>query len=178
MNSLGPRRLLMIGAGCMVAVIVTVAAYVIPRVSADPFPGAAPEQAVTAFWVSILADSLVAVALFGAAVAEEPARVSRRVLVATAGLMAMILGLALLDAALAFRGHGPAMVGVANALFACLAVEVVVGLTAFAMAVVRRDRATPDEDGTDDPDGTDLSGGADDSTERRGREGGDSPDGE
>jgi hypothetical protein len=134
MNGGSVRRLLMAGAGCMVAVIVTVASYVIPRVRMDTHPNASPDEAATAFWVSLLADLLVAAALYGAAVTAEPARVSRRVLTATAGLMAMILGLALLDAGLALSHHGSEMKGVAAALWVCAAVEFAVGLTAFLLA--------------------------------------------
>jgi len=54
MDGRGTRRLLMAAAGGMVAVIVVVVAFVIPRVRADTFPRAAPDQAATAFWVSAM----------------------------------------------------------------------------------------------------------------------------
>ncbi len=147
------RRLLMMGAACMFGVIAIVSAFVIPRVKADSFVHATPSGAVAAFWVSALADFVVAIALYGAASASEAGRVSRKVVLVTAGLMALVLGLALLDAAAAFTHHGPEMRIVVYALLACAVADMAVGV--LALVAARAQRAAPPAEDAGDEDADD-----------------------
>jgi hypothetical protein len=100
-----------------------VALFVIPLVKVDPSPGATPQAAVPAFWVSIGLSLLAAAILVSIAM-----RTRRRRRLLTAGLiflamLVFLLAFALSDAAFAYQGEGPAMRTAATLLFACTAAD-------------------------------------------------------
>ena len=127
-----PRRMLLIGAALMLASAASVAVSVIPAVRADTFPHATPERAVPAFWVAIVLDVLVA----GTALASG--RFGYRVLAGIMGIVALLLGLALVDAATAYPAHGPAMHAVVVVLWLCVGFDLAGGLSMIASAVTPR----------------------------------------
>jgi hypothetical protein len=136
-----PQRASIFAAALMLASAVYVAVGVIPRVGADTFSHATPEQAVPAFWVAVTFD----VVLAGAAVASS--RFRYRVLLAVAGVVALLAGFALLDAATAYPAHGPAMHGTVVVLWVCVGFDVVGGLSMLGAALTPRrhwgDRPSP-----------------------------------
>jgi hypothetical protein len=132
------RRMLRFGALLSFGVAAVVAAGVIPRVKADTFPFATPDTAVPAFWGVVMADVLVGAALLSTALMTRRGRRVRPVLIVAAGFVGRLLGLGMLDAALAFTGHGPAMRGPMIALFVCVGAELAVGATVVAAMILRR----------------------------------------
>lgn len=102
-----PRWMLLLAAGLAFATAAIVALGVIPPVRTDTFAGARPGPAATAFAVTAILNVLVGTALL----ASVPWRSggAGRVLVVVAGVLGLLLGSALLDAAGAFAGHGPGM---------------------------------------------------------------------
>jgi len=132
------RRMLRFGAILSFGVAAVVAAGVIPAVKADAFPLATPDTAVPAFWGIVIADVLVGAALLSTALMTRRRRRVRPVLIVAAGFVGLLLGLGMLDAALAFTGHGPAMRGPMIALFVCVGAELTVGATVVAAMILRR----------------------------------------
>jgi len=116
----------------MLASAASIVVGVIPPVRADTSPLAIPERAVRAFWVVVVLDVLVA----GAAVAWG--RVGHRVLLGVVGIVALLLGLALIDAATALLAHGPGTHGAVVVLWLCVGFGVVGGLSMVASAVTPR----------------------------------------
>jgi len=123
------RRPLLIAAWLLFAAAALVVLAVIPPVLADTFPRAAPERAAGAFRVNVVLN-----ALLGAALLVAAWRRSGAVLPVSAGLLSLLLGAALLDAASAFTAHGPALRGAVIACFASSACDLAAGATALAAA--------------------------------------------
>ena len=136
-----PRRISVFAATLMLASAVCLAVGVIPPVRGDTFSHATPERAVPAFWVAVAVD----VVLAGAAVASS--RFGYRVLLAVGGMVALLAGLALIDAATAYPAHGPAMHGVVVVLWVCVGFDVVGGVSMLGAALTPRrhwgDRPSP-----------------------------------
>lgn len=114
----------------LLALALLIAALVIPRVAADPFPGATPERALPTLWALALFDLGVALALW---------RLSSRLIrpgsplrwaMATAAALLTLQAAAMTDATLAYLSHGDDLLPASTALglgaLACLAVAVVV----------------------------------------------------
>jgi multisubunit Na+/H+ antiporter MnhB subunit len=100
---------------------------VIPAVKSDSFSD--PDRAVPAFWVNVGLTLLAAVACGVIAnVSKERSRASTSSLVVI-GLVVLMLGLALVDAASAYGSHGPSMQGISALLFVCAGVDILVGIT-------------------------------------------------
>jgi len=117
------RRILLTSAGLFVAVALVVAAGVILPVKADIFPYAAPQRAVAAFWGNIAFNLLAATVLvFIALRATGRSRLSTTVLGLLVSL-ALLLAIALTDAAFAYQTHGVAMQTVPILLFLCSATD-------------------------------------------------------
>jgi hypothetical protein len=102
-----PRWMLLLAAGLAFGIAVIVALGVIPAVRTDTFAGARPGAAATAFAFTAILNVLVGIALL----ASVPWRSggAGKVLIVVAGVVGLLLGSALLDAAGAFAGHGPGM---------------------------------------------------------------------
>jgi len=127
-----PRRILVFGAALMLASAASLAFGVIPPVGADTSPLAIPERAVRALWVVVVLDVLVA----GAAVASG--RVGYRVPLGVVGIVALLLGLVLIDAATALLAHGPGTHGAVVVLWLCVGFGLGGGLSMVASAVTPR----------------------------------------
>ncbi|HEX4932344.1 MAG TPA: hypothetical protein VFV33_04140 [Gemmatimonadaceae bacterium] len=133
------QRLLMLAAALLSGSATIVAFLVIPLVAADTFPGASPERAVPAFWGHVGLVRLVAAAALTAS-RLGPARARlRRVLAGAAALLALVLGLLLVDAAMAFRGHGSGMYTAVVALWVCVGLDVAAGIALAVSALARQD---------------------------------------
>ena len=140
MSHMSSRRMLL---GCtilLVLVAILLALSVIPAVKSDSSPGANPDRAVPAFWVNF---GLILVAATACAVivivSKERSRASTSSLVVV-GLVVLMLGLALVDAASAYRFHGPSMQSISTLLFICAAVDILVGITFGVVAFLRPKR--------------------------------------
>ncbi len=140
MNLKSSRRMLL---GCtilLVLVAILLALSVIPGIKSDNSPGANPNRAVPAFWVNF---SLTLVAATACAVivivSKERSWASTSGLVVV-GFVVLMLGLALVDAASAYRSHGPSMQSISTILFICAAVDILVGITFGVVAFLRPKR--------------------------------------
>ena len=132
------QRILMLGAALMLVSAAIVAFGVIPLVRGDTFPGAAPDQAVPAFWANVLFVLLAVVAAVGSSRIGSNRATLRRVLAGVSGFLALVLGLLLIDAAAAFSGHGPGMHGAVVALWVCVCLDVAAGIGMVGSAFARQ----------------------------------------
>jgi hypothetical protein len=132
------RRVLILGAALMLVSASLVAFGVIPLVRADTFPGAAPDRAVPAFWVNVLLSLLVAVAAVPSSRLGSNRATLRRALAGVLGLLALVLGLFLIDAATAFSRHGAGTHGAVVVLWVCVCLDVAAGLGIVWSALGRR----------------------------------------
>lgn len=133
-----PQRMLLLGAFLALASAAVIAVGVIPRVRADTFPGATPDRAIPAFWVNVLLTVLAAAAALASARLGSNRATLRRVLPGAAGVVAMLLGLALMDAAAAYSGHGPGMYTASAALWVCACLDLAGGASMVVSAFLRR----------------------------------------
>jgi len=120
-------------------VVLVVALVVIPAVESDESLNALPERAVPAFWINVYLNLLLAIACAGVAfIAKSQGSISVaiQIVVAIGGLL---LGLALIDAAFAFRSHELITSGTPPLLFICAAADLVAGAAA-VVAAARRPR--------------------------------------
>jgi len=131
------RRMLLVCAGLFVTVALVVALGVIPPIKAATFPGATPESAVPAFWVIIGLSLLAAVTLvFIATWSKGRSWISTSVLVVL-GLVVLLFGIALTDAALAYLPAGPSMKTASILLFFCSAADFLAGALVVTTAFLR-----------------------------------------
>jgi hypothetical protein len=135
---LRPLRILLLGAAFLLASAAIVAFGVIPPVRSDTFPLATPDRAVPAFWGNVLLSVLAAATALASSRAGSTRATLRRVLPGVAGLVALLLGLLLIDAATAFSGHGPEMHGAVVALWVCVCLDLAGGASMVVSALVRR----------------------------------------
>jgi len=132
------RRILMLAAALTLASAAFLAFGVIPPVRADTFPSATPDRAVPAFWGNVLLLLVVAAAAVTSSRLGLNRSTLRRVLAGVPGLLALVLGLLLIDAATAFSGHGPGMHGAVVALWGCVCLDVAAGIGMAGSALVRQ----------------------------------------
>ena len=125
------QRLLGVGVVLMLAVAGIIALGVIPPVQVASYPGATPDRAVRAFSVVAILNGVMA----AAAVAAFRAR--WRPLLYLLGVLTLILGLLLIDAAAALSGHE--LGGATAALWGCVCFDVVGGAAVFISARISRD---------------------------------------
>lgn len=130
LDALIDRRLLLIAASLALAVAVIVIVAVIPPVRADTFDRAAPERAAHGLGVTAVLNGIVGLVLLLPVYWRSHG--VGRVLVATAGLVSLLLGSAFLAAGGGFAGHGPAMRAAAVACAGCAGGD----LTAGALALI------------------------------------------
>jgi len=133
-----PLRLLQLGAGLLLISAAVVAFGVIPPVRADTYPLATPDRAVPAFWANALLNVLVAATAFVSSRAGSTRPAPRRILPGVAGIVGLLLGLVLIDAATALSGHGPGMRGAVVALWVCVCLDLVGGAAMVVSAFLRR----------------------------------------
>jgi hypothetical protein len=132
------QGVLVLGAALVLVSAFLVAFVVIPLVRADTFPGAAPDRAVPAFWANVLLSLLVAAAAVTSSRLGSNRSTLRRALAGVLGLLALVLGLFLIDAAIAFSRHGAGMHGAVVALWACVCLDVAAGIGMVWSALARR----------------------------------------
>jgi len=132
------QRILMLGAALLLASAALVAFGVIPLVRADIFPRTTPDRAVPAFWANVLLVLLVAAAAVTSSRLGSNRATLRRVLAGVPGLLVLVLGLLLIDAATVFSGHGPGMHGAVAALWVCVCLDVAAGVGMVGSALVRQ----------------------------------------
>ena len=132
------QHILVVGAALMLVSAALVVFRVIPLVRADTFPGAAPDRAVPAFWANVLLVLLVVAAAVTSSRLGSNRATLRRALAGAPGLLALVLGLLLIDAAIAFSGHGPGMHGAVVALWVCVCLDVAAGIGMFVSAYARQ----------------------------------------
>ena len=108
---------------------------VMPGVRTDTSPGATPERAILGLWVFVIANVLVAAALLGATAATRRGGCASKVLLVAAGLVALGMGLEMLEGAFFYLEH-PAMQGVAVLAFACAGGDLAAAVLAFTAVVV------------------------------------------
>lgn len=114
-----------------------IATIVIPPVQNDTFPFATPERAATAFWVSVVLHFFIGILLvFNAIRFSDSSRGRPGVL----GAFSILFGLALLDAAVAFQAHGPALVNATTCLWICAVADFLAGVLLITTAVLLRKR--------------------------------------
>ncbi len=132
-------RTLLLGAALALFVAVLLWVAVIPQVLRDTFPQALPQQAAASFRVVALLFVVVGIATL--AVSRVPAAgafVRRALLPAIGGVLTVLVGLLLIDAAASFRGHGPAMRWVAMTLWGCVVLAVIAGASLIVSGVTSR----------------------------------------
>ncbi len=139
MNQSVFKRLLLVCAVLFALVVAVVALVVVPAVESDVSPNASPGRAVPAFWVNVGLNLLLAVVCVAVAVWTKIRRPSSTAILVVVAIVALLLGLALIDAAFAFRSHDSIMRNTPALLFVCAAADMVAG--AFVvLAVLRRSR--------------------------------------
>jgi hypothetical protein len=135
------RRMLLVCALFCFAVAAVLALGVIQPVRDEVLRGATPERAVQAFWVNIILNlftsaTLVVIAFWS----KGRSWLSTSVLVVV-GLVALLLGLALIDAGTAYRSHGPTMQTASVILFFCAAADILAGILVVTTVFLRPKRA-------------------------------------
>jgi hypothetical protein len=126
------RRLRLIASWLLVAVPTILVVLVIPLVLGETFSGARPRTASIAFAVSALFHLLLAIWAF------RSSRVAETIPI-WVGIIALMLGLILVDAGVAFAGH-PAMLIATVAIFGCVFSDAVASALVFTLAFVRSRR--------------------------------------
>ena len=127
MNHIRANRLLLVCATLFLLVAFVVALRVIPAVKSDISPNAVPERAVPPFWVNVGLSVLLSVSCGAIAVwSKGRGRFSTTILVVL-GIIALLVGLALVNAALAFQSHEMLARGTPAFLFVCAAVDLLAG---------------------------------------------------
>lgn len=135
------RSALVVAAVLVFAASGAVSLMVIPSVRSDPL--ATVDTAIPAFWANVGMDAFAGIAML---VGQLLPRRSGTMLLAVGGVVALVLGLSLLDAADAFGRHGPSMRGVTVTLFACAVADLCAAGIA-SCAAVRRARRPPSAEG-------------------------------
>jgi hypothetical protein len=135
------RRMVFLDVIILVAVVLVLAVGVIGPVKDEVARGGTPQMALNAFWINIGLSLLAAVVLFVIAM-----RSKGRSWVTTTGhivatIVVLLLGLALADAASAYKSHGPEMQTATIILFICAAADLLAGLHVFITAFLQPKKA-------------------------------------
>lgn len=131
------RKILIVCAAVFITVALVLVLGVIQPVMAEASRGATPEKAVLAFWLNISLNLLSAITLVSIAVKSKGrSRISTSVLVVV-GLMDLLLGIALADAASAYQSHGLSMQTASVLLFLCAAADFLAGVMVVTTAFFR-----------------------------------------
>lgn len=140
MNKLFSGRLLLICSALICLVALLIALIVIPAVKIEWRSGGTPEKAVWAFWLNIVLSLLSAAICAGIAIWSKGRSLISTIILVFLGLVVLALGLALCDAASAYRSHGQAMQTASTLLFFCAAADILIGAFIFAAAFLRPKR--------------------------------------
>ncbi len=137
------QRLARTSAVLLVVVALVVAVGVIPMVKDDMQRGATPGQAVPAFWFTVGVNVLGAAALWLLIFRPGSRSPGATFIPRLGAFVALLLAIALVDAAAAYGGHGPAMRTATILLFCCAAAEAV---AAVLMSAASLGHTTPAKD--------------------------------
>jgi hypothetical protein len=129
------RRILYLGTGLIIVVVLILAFMVIPSVRMDTSPQATPERAVPAIWIVVIIHLLIVAALIWTIlVIQRGGRINKGLLV-TVGVVLILLSLMVLDGASAYSGHpDPGMHRVAVSMFVCVGCNFLTSVLAFFTA--------------------------------------------
>ncbi len=130
------NRILLACATLLLLVTFVVALKVIPAVKSDISPNAMPERAVPPFWFNVVLSLLLSTSGGAVAVWSKGRDRATTIILAVLGIVALLLGIALVDAAFAFRSHEMLARGTSPLLFACAAADLLAG--AFVLLVAYR----------------------------------------
>jgi hypothetical protein len=131
------RRLLFVYVAVIVVVALVIALGVIGPVKEDVYRNATPEIAVKAFWFNIGFNLFMAAVLVLIAIPAKGRSGISTAAHIVVGFIVTILGLILIDAASAYRVHGPAMQTASILLFICAAADILVGVLVFITAFLQ-----------------------------------------
>lgn len=137
MNKLFSRHLLFICSALIAIVAFLILFIVIPAVKIDWLAGATPEIAVWAFWFNIVLSFVSAAICAAVAIWSKGRSLISTIILVLLGFVLLALGLALIDAAGAYRSHGHSMQIASTYLFICAAVDILVGAFILGAAFLR-----------------------------------------
>ena len=127
------HRILYVGTGLVIVVILILAFIVIPSVRADTSPQASPEDAVPGIFVVIIIHMLIVAALVWT-ILQRGGRIKVGPLVAL-GVVLLLLSLMVLDGASAYLSHpDPIMHKVPISMFICTGCNFIASVLAFLAA--------------------------------------------
>ena len=135
------RRMLFIYAAVVVVVALVLALGVIGPVKGEVSLGATPQRALQAFWANIGMNLLIAVVFIFIAIRSKGRSwisVTGHTIV---GFIVIFLGIALSDAASAYRAHGPSMQTAAILMYACSAADLLIGVLFIITAFLQPKKA-------------------------------------
>jgi hypothetical protein len=138
------RLSLIVSASAFAAVAIVQATVIIPAVKSDTFALAAPDRAAIAFWVNSLLFLAIAVVLF--LLSRRVAESGLKGGLIGLGILALVLALALFDAAIAFKAHGPSMQTADTMLFVCATLGLLASILLITTAFFRRDTVKSQKD--------------------------------
>ena len=131
------RRMILVCAGVLVTVALVLALGIMQPVKAEVSLGATPERAVQGFWVNIGLSLLAAAILVSIAIRSNGRSWISTSILVIAGLIVLLLGIALADAGSAYQSHGPSMHFASILLFICAASDLLAGSLVFTMAYLQ-----------------------------------------
>jgi hypothetical protein len=137
-----PQRLRQVAAAMMLTSAALIAFGVVPSVRADHFPQASSGDAIPVFRVIVAIELFLALAAVAASRVDS-SQARHRSLSVAAGVVSVLLGLLLIDAAAAYAGHGPGMRGAVVALWACVGLGVAAGAS-MLVSTFRRSQGRPE----------------------------------
>jgi len=135
------RRMLFIYAAIVLAVALVLALGVIGPVKVEVSLGATPERAVQAFWANFGLNLLSAVAFILIAIRSKGRSWISTSVHIIVGLIVLFLGIALADAASAYKSHGPSMQTASILLFLCAAADFLTGALVVTTAFLQPKKA-------------------------------------
>jgi hypothetical protein len=136
------RRSLLAGAALLFVVVLIFVAAVIPSIRADTSPVANPKTAAASAWVVVVFNLLAGTTLFVIVAQKDVGGCLPHVGLRVLAILVFVFALWLLDAALGFGSHGPAMLRTDMLISFCAAAElgasVLVGAAAITLGYAER----------------------------------------
>jgi hypothetical protein len=137
MSNLFRGRLLLVCSILIVLVALSIALIVIPAVKIEWLSGGTPEKAVWAFWLNVVLSLLSAAICAAIAIWSKGRSLFSTIILVLLGLIVLALGVALFDAASAYRSHGQSMRTASTLLFVFAVMDILVGAYFWAAAFLR-----------------------------------------
>ena len=130
------RLMLLICTSVLVILALVLILGVIPSVRAEFLRGGTPEKAISGFWVNIGFNLLSAVSIALIALRSKNRNWISTTVSVIIGIIVILMGLALADAASAYIDHGPEMKFASILLFICALVDVLTGILLIIIAIL------------------------------------------